>query len=366
MSSPMHSYDLRSNVESGLNRRIKAMVAANGGPEKCIGKPSATGLGVHIIFLSEQSPRLTTGPSPATRTPREEEDVEMVDSESSSGSDIDTAEQHAPRQEHIGPSSTLDAPRVPRRTEDRQPEDWNGGNLASTDGRVADSMAHVAKRRPAPRSDLKDVEAARRRVKVQRLAEAKKIRIEQLMKRAQREAQQLRQRAADLERESAEDVARLLREEMETDEEGEGEEARSRNTEDGDGDQFDVQSNGSYTPTEVYSTDDGHQPRWSSPFPSPPPATLPAPHPHDERSPTPTPTQPTSPGPPQVAGPPSLRLGTQVQLARGPLRQQSTMPLTHLPRTTTPPRADEFVVVSRQVVDGLDDLTGSHVCHKKW
>ncbi|KAI0246254.1 hypothetical protein BJV78DRAFT_1256533, partial [Lactifluus subvellereus] len=364
MSSPMHEDDLRFDVNSGLNRRIKAMVAANGGQEKCIGKASATGLGVHIIFLSEQSPGPTTSPRPATRTPREEEDIEMVDSsESSAGSDIDTAEQHTPRGEYRRPSSTLNAPRAPRRTEDRRLEDWNRGNLASIDGRVVDSMSHITKRWPAPRSDLKDVEAARQRVEVQRLAEAKKIRIEQLMKRAQREAQQLRQRAADLERETAEDVARLLREEMETDE-GEGEEARSRDTEeDGDGDKFDVQSNGSYTLTEVYSTDDGHQPRWSSPFPSPPPAPLSGSHPCDERSPTPTPTQPQSPGPPQVAGLSSLRLEPQVQPAQGPLRPQSTMPLAHLPRTTTPPRGDEFVVVTRQVVDGLDDLTGSHVRH---
>ncbi|KAI0253239.1 hypothetical protein BJV78DRAFT_1195237 [Lactifluus subvellereus] len=364
MSSPMLEDDLRSNVKGGLNRRIKAMVAANGGPEKCIGKPSATGLGVHIIFLSEQSPKPTTSPCPATRTPREEEDVDMVDSES--GSDIDTAEQHAPHHEHDKPSSTLDAPRVPRRTGDRRPEDWNGGNLASIDGRVVNSMAHMTKCGQAPRSDLKDVEAARRRVEVQRHAEAKKIRIEQLMKRARREAQQLRQRAADLERETAEEVARLLREEMETDKE-EGEEARSREMEeDGDKDRFDVQSNGSYTPTEIYSADDGDQPRWSSPFPSPSPMPLPTPYPRNERSPTPTPAQPPSPGPPQVAGPSGLRLGTQVQLARGPFRRQSTMPLALSPRTTTPPRADEFVVVTRQVADGLDDLTASHVRHKKW
>jgi len=360
MSSPTHGYDLRRNVKSRLDKRVKDMVAASGGPEKCIGKPSATGVGVHIIFLSDESPKHTTSPRPhpcprpSTRTLREEEDVEMGDSsESSSGSDIDTAEQHTPINEQTGPSSTLNAPRAPRRTEDRRPEDWNGGNLASTDGGVADSMAHITKRRLAPRSDLKDIEAARRRVEEQRLTEAKRIRLEQLMKRAQREVQQLRQRADDLECENAEELTQLLRREMEIDEEGEETQSRTRE-EEGDGELLEVQSNG-YTPTEVYSENDGYQPRWSSPSLSLPPALS---HPRDERSLTPTPTLRPSSGPPQVAGPSSSRLGPQVQLARGPLRRQHAVPLT-------PPRAGEFVVVTRQVVDGLDNLTGSHVHRTK-
>jgi hypothetical protein len=189
----------------------------------------------------------------------------MDSSESSSDFDIDTAEQNTPQQKYTEPSSTLNVPRAPRWTEGRRPEDWNGGNLVSAGGSVTDRTVHVAKRRPAPHSDYKDVEAARRRVQRQRLAEAKKIHLEQLIKGAQREAQQLRQRATDLERETAEEVERLLREETEMGE-GNGEEARSRDMEGGgDEDHFEVQSNCSHAPTEVYSTDDGDKPRWSSP-----------------------------------------------------------------------------------------------------
>ncbi|KAI0249348.1 hypothetical protein BJV78DRAFT_1227709 [Lactifluus subvellereus] len=309
MSSPMHGYDLRSNVESGLNRRIKAMVAANGGPERCIGKPSATGLGVHIIFLSEQSPIPTTSQRPSTRTPREEEDIEMVDSsESSSDSDIDTAEQHTPRREHKRPSSTLDAPRVPRRTEDRRPRTGTEGTRIH---RRESSGQHGAYRKASASSPLRSEGCRGSSVESEGAAP--------------RRGQEDPNRAAD-EAGSAGGAAIAP--------------TRGR-------------------PRASILDRRWHQPRWSSLSPSPPPATLPAPHPHDERSPTPTPTLPPSPGLPQVAGP-------SIQLARGPLRQQSTMPLAHLPRTTTPPRADEFVVVARQVVDGLDDLTGSHVRHKKW
>ena len=78
----------------------------------------------------------------------------------------------------------------------------------------------------------------------------------------------MRQRADDLERETAVELEQLFREVTELGE-GEGEDAQPRSMqEDGDGDQFDLQSNWSYKPTEVYSTDDGHQERWSSPSPS--------------------------------------------------------------------------------------------------
>ena len=274
MSSPMHGHDLRPRIKSRVDKRVRDMVTANGGPEKCLGKPSATGLGVHIIFRSEESLKPTTSPRsrprprPSTSTPQKEEDVEMVgSSESSSGSDTNTAE-HTPRHEKRQPSSTLNAPKVLRRTEDRRPEDWNGGSLASADGRVADSMEHIAKRRLAPYSDLRDIEAARRRVDQQRLLEARRIRLEQLEKGAKREAQLLRQRADDLEREASEELERLLRGETEV---GEVEEEQGRSMAmegDGDDDQSDVRSDWSYAPTEVYPTDDDDQPRWSSPAPS--------------------------------------------------------------------------------------------------
>ena len=87
--------------------------------------------------------------------------------------------------------------------------------------------------------------------------------------------------------------------------EGEGEEARSRDMEGGgDGDQFDVQSNCSHAPTEVYSTDDGDQPRWSSPslsLPLPASSDIPTDS-HDE-------SLPESPGLHKVAGSSSLRWG---------------------------------------------------------
>ena len=342
------------------------MVAANGGPDKCLGEPSATGLGVHLTFLSEESPKPTTSPrtrprpTPST-SPREEEDVKMVDSSgSSSGSDTDTAE-HTPQSQHVRPSSTLKAPRVPRRAGDRRLENWIGRNFAPADGSVPDSTAPVAQRRPAPYSDLKDVEEARRRVHQQRLKEAKRIQLEQLLKGAQREARQLRQRADDLEHETSEHMERLLRGEEEVDEEEVKAAKPTAMEEDGaDEDQSDVQSNWSYTPTEVYSRDGGDQPRRSSPSPSllrPVSPTI-STHSRNERSQTPTPTRPSTPVTPQVTGPSSLRLEPYVQRARGPLHRQHTMVLT-------PPLADEFVVVTRQVVDGLDDVAGSHVRRTK-
>ena len=84
----------------------------------------------------------------------------------------------------------------------------------------------------------------------QRLAEANKIRLEQLMKWAQQDAQKLHQRAAGIECETAEELARLLHEDMEVDEE------------EGGGGPFQLEGAAElvlYT-TEVYSTEDGHQP----------------------------------------------------------------------------------------------------------
>ena len=238
------------------------MVAAHGGSKNVIGRPSATGLGVHLIFLSEESPKSTSRPRPRPRLNRgtpgqEEEDVEMADSDvdssgSRSGPEIDAAE-HTQHQEHKGPPSTLDTPKAPRRTEDWRPEEWHKGSVASTDASVMNSPAPITKRWPAPHSDIEDVEAARQRVQEQRLAEAKRFQIEQLWKGAQREAQQLRQRAADLEHETAKEIAQLLQMEMEMNGEGQ---SRDMLEEDGDGDRFEVQSNRSYTPTEVYSEDD--------------------------------------------------------------------------------------------------------------
>ncbi|KAI0245596.1 hypothetical protein BJV78DRAFT_1261814, partial [Lactifluus subvellereus] len=139
-----------------------------------------------------------------------------------------------------------------------------------------------------------------------------------------------------LERDAAKDLARLLQqEEIEVDVEGESRDI----LEDGDGDRFKVESNGSYTSTEVYSDDD-HQPRWSSLSPSSPaltPVPAPAPqtprsHAHDVKDKFPTP--PPRP-PPQFASPSSLQLGPQVQLARGPLRQQDAVP-QHRPSCRQP------------------------------
>ena len=284
----------------------------------------------------------------------------MVDSsESSSGSDTDTAE-HTPRSEHVRPSSALKAPRVPRRTGDRRLENWIGGNFVPANGSVPNSMAPVAQRRPTPYSDLKDVEEAHRRVHQQRLKEVKRIQLEQLLKGAQREARQLRQRADDLEHETSEQMERLLRGEEEVDVE-EVEAAKPTAMEEvADEDQSDVQSNWSYTPTEVYSRDGGDQPRRSSPSPSllrPVSPTI-STHSRNARSQTPTPTRPSTPVTPQVTGPSSLQPEPHVQRARGPLHRQHTMVLTR-------PPADEFVVVTRQVVDGLDDLAGSHVRRTK-
>ena len=177
--------------------------------------------------------------------------------------------------------------------------------------------------------DREEVEAARRRVEAQRRQEAKRIHIEQLQKQARLEAWKLRQRADDLEQEAGESAARLLQEDttpvaMDEDKNG-----------------FDVQSNHSYPPTETSeSSDDDEQ--WLSPpplrFHTPTSQTR---HIEDfERSQTPT----------QPATPPPSQLGPQVRME------------TH---RHAQPETTSFVVVSRQVVDGLNVLTGLPVLQTK-
>ena len=141
--SSTHSYNLRSNVKSGVDKRVKDMVDAYGGLECVIGRPSATGLGVHLVFLSKSpKPSLSPRPCPSTRA-QPKEDVEMVDSSeresrSSSDSDTDTVEPNPPYGKYHRPSLPLQTPK-PWRTEDLQPEGCQEGTVTSTDGSVTDT-----------------------------------------------------------------------------------------------------------------------------------------------------------------------------------------------------------------------------------
>ncbi|KAI0251639.1 hypothetical protein BJV78DRAFT_1209561, partial [Lactifluus subvellereus] len=202
---------------------------------------------------------------------------------------------------------------------DSQPEDHQEGTVASTDVSVTDTLASIASHHRVS-SGLEDVEAARQRVEAQRCEEAKRIWLEQLQKQARLGAWQLRQRAADLERETAENIARLLQE-ME-------EEDTASTAMHEDEERSDVRSNHSYTPTETSSSSDDDE-YWSSPPHTPEFQTR-----HiEERSLTPTLLTTLLPS----AGPSQL----------GPVTTAS------------------FVVVTRQVVDGLNDLTGSPVRRAK-
>ena len=72
-------------------------------------KPSATGLGVHFVFQSEESPKLASSSRPhsSTRAPRKG-DVKMVDpSKSSFGLDMGTAKPHTPRRGNKIPIPSL-------------------------------------------------------------------------------------------------------------------------------------------------------------------------------------------------------------------------------------------------------------------
>ena len=266
--SSTHGYNFRPNVNIRIDfdKRIKDMVDANGGPDCVIGKRSATGLGVHLTFQYESpksTPRSRRGPrAPPKDVEMEDEkesnsgsssdpDTESSESSSSSGSDTDTVEPNAPASGKYETASLLLRTPRPRRTEDLQPEDCPEGTVTSTDGGVTDTLTFMASRRKVP-SYRDGVEAARRRVEAQRSREAKRIRIEQLQKQARLEAWKLRQRADDLEQETAEGVAHLLREDGST-------------SMDEDEDGFDVQSNHSYTPTETSEPSDDNEHWLSSP-----------------------------------------------------------------------------------------------------
>ena len=265
--SSTHGYNLRPNVNTRIDKRMKDMIDANGGPDCVIRKRSATGLGVHLTFQYESpkpTPRSRRGPraSPKEDVEMEDEtesnsgsssdqDIESSESSSSSGSDTDTVEPNAPASGNYETASLLLRTPRPQRTEDLQPEDCPEGTVTSTDGSVTDTLTSMASRRKIP-SYRDDVEAARRRVEVQRRQEAKGIRIEQLQQQAQMEAWKLRQRADDLEQEIAEGVAHLLREDEST-------------SMDEDEDGFDVQSNHSYTPTETSEPSDDNEHWLSSP-----------------------------------------------------------------------------------------------------
>jgi hypothetical protein len=134
------------DVKSRVQRRVEDMIAIFGGPDKVIGKPSATGLGVHITFKEDAD---------AERTPR---------------------------------------PRPP-------PLPLLEGEGVDLDDEVMSLSSSVCS------SDV--LEAARQQVAQQRRDNAERIRIVQVKKLVISEAALLRQRAADLEREMEEEEAGL-------------------------------------------------------------------------------------------------------------------------------------------------------------
>jgi hypothetical protein len=220
-----HDYFLRTNTKSRVLRRVNEMVAMYGGPEKVIGKPSATGVGVHIIFREDADEELSMpGPPPLPLPPApspEGEDVNMdslesnMDAESMSSSscsssipfDRNHAEPHAPRPENAPPTPTLDEPRACRRAGNSQPTGWTDGKAPS--GESVDCN-HVIVTKPSRvcHSD-EALEAARQRVARQRRDDAERIRRIQERKLMLVEADLLRQRAADLEREAEEEATGL-------------------------------------------------------------------------------------------------------------------------------------------------------------
>ncbi|KAI0248637.1 hypothetical protein BJV78DRAFT_1234089 [Lactifluus subvellereus] len=275
-------------------------------------------------------------------------DPDMDSSESGSSSDTDTVGQNTPYYEDKTPPSPLRTPK-PRCTEDLQPEGCREGTVASTDRSVTDSLASIALHRGVT-SDLEDVDATRRRVEAWRRKEATRIRLEQLQKQAQLGALQLRQRADDLEHENAQDAARLLRE-------MEGGTTSTAMEEGEDG--IDVQSNHGYTPTETSSSSDEDE-YWSPP----PPLSF---HTsnfqtgHIEEG-SPAPTLPATP-PPQVTmeGRRQAQQGHPLSCQHAVAIPRPSSSTTSLPGAET----DSFVVVTRQVVDSLNDLTGSPVRRTK-
>ncbi|KAI0255308.1 hypothetical protein BJV78DRAFT_1179067 [Lactifluus subvellereus] len=279
---------------------------------------------------------------------RSSSDSDMDSSESSASSDTDTWSRTLPYG-HLTPSSPLRTPK-PRRTEDLQPEGCQEGTVASTNRSVTDSLASIAShRRVTP--DLEDVDATRRRVEAWRREEATRIRLEQLQKQARLGALQLRQRADDLERENAQDTARLLRE---------MEEGTASTAMDEGEDGVDVRSNHGYTPTETSSSSDEDE-YWSPPPPPPFPFRASNSQTGHIEEGSPAPTLPATP-PPQVT-----MEGRQAQQGH-PLSRQHAVAIPLPPSSTTPlpgAETDSFVVVTRQVVDGLNDLTGSPVRRTK-
>jgi hypothetical protein len=115
-----HDYFLRSDTKSRVLRRVDEMVAMYGGPEKVIKKPSATRVGVHIIFREDAEEPSTSRPRP----------LPLPLSHSSIASNMDHAEPHVPRPQNAR-TPALDEPRACRRAGNSQPTGWNDGNAPS-------------------------------------------------------------------------------------------------------------------------------------------------------------------------------------------------------------------------------------------
>jgi hypothetical protein len=223
MTNTTHEHFLRPNTKSRVQRRVDEMVAIFGGPEKVIGKPSATGHGIHIIFKEDADAEHTPRPRPHPLPPFEEEDIDMdelesnVDDEAMSqsssfygiSSDLDHAVPHV-QASKTQPTPTLDELRLCQRMENSQPKGWTDGNAppgVSVNGDHAPTQKTSQVCSSDPPSDA--VEAARQRVAQQRRDNAERIRIFQAKKLISLEAGLLRQRAADLEREAEEEEAEL-------------------------------------------------------------------------------------------------------------------------------------------------------------
>jgi hypothetical protein len=223
MTNTTHEHYLRPNTKSRVQRCVDEMVAIFGGPEKVIGKPSATGLGIHIIFKEDADAEHTPRPRPHPLPPFEGEDIDvdevesnvndeaMSQSSSFSGiSDLGHGVPQTPAPEYPVPAPTLDEQRLCQRVENSQPKGWTDGNAppgvsVGGDHEPFQKTSQICSSDPP--SD--QVEAARQRAAQQRRDNAERIRIFQAKKLIRLEAGLLRQRAADLEHEAEEEEAEL-------------------------------------------------------------------------------------------------------------------------------------------------------------
>ena len=158
-----HHYHLRPNVKGRVQRRIEDHVAAFGeqNRDKIVAVPSETVQGVHLFFDPERSlspePGRVIEPQP---TNSKQEAIVIDDSESdSSGSTLDTVD-HVTYCSDFWPSSPP-PPCAPKAARLVNHGNWHEGSVPSSLSAV-DSMAQLAERRQAMRSQRDVVQAYQR------------------------------------------------------------------------------------------------------------------------------------------------------------------------------------------------------------